>query len=290
MMFVAVQTILVVTQLTHVLADPYKHPQGLPGDALLSGLEEVDGEEGQQVVQWMDARDFYQDEPAVSDYAEEEDLDMEETFANIEEMEEMEPEASEPWSLGGYEEDGFDEVMPVVAEDFVKEHVHQEHHVDDVEVDEAIDIGEELFEVFGDQEEARSGPVNVDEETEEEYVTLKDVEYEEEDIDAMEDVSRESSVGMWNDGVWTEHNEEEEDKLVAEELTHAEHPSDEVREEDGDLAQTCWGYETGTVSCLNLDPDSAMDRMVLVMLKHRFNMHSKCKACPSPDEATPSYM
>merc|ERR1719319_346933 len=135
MMFLAVQTILVVTQLTHVLADPYKHPQGLPGDA----LEEVDGEEGLQVVQWMDARDFYQDEPAVSDYAEEEDLDMEETFANIEEMEEMEPEAWEPRSLGGYEEDGFDEVMPVVAEDFVKEHVHQvlvlEHHVDDVEVD-----------------------------------------------------------------------------------------------------------------------------------------------------------
>merc|ERR1719319_1144127 len=235
MMFLAVQTILVGTQLTHVLADPYKHPQELAGDA----LEEVDGEEGLQVVQWMDARDFYQDEPAVSDYAEEEDLDMEETFANIEEMEEMEPEAWEPRSLGGYEEDGFDEVMPVVAEDFVKEHVNQEHHVDDVEVDEAIDIGEELFEVFEDQEEARSGPVNVDEEYEE-YVTLKDVEYEEEDIDAMEDVSRESSVGMWNDGVWTEHNEEEEDKLVAEELTHAEHPSDEVREEDGDLAQTCW--------------------------------------------------
>merc|ERR1719319_1180841 len=210
MMFLAVQTILVVTQLTHVLAEPYKHPQGLPADALLSGLEEVDGEEGQQVVQWMDARDFYQDEPAVSDYAEEEDLDMEETFANIEEMEEMEPEAWEPWSLGGYEEEGFDEVMPVVAEDFVKEPVHQEHHVDDVEVDEAIDIGEELFEVVEDQEEARSGPVNVDEETEEEYVTLKDVEYEEEDIDAMGDVSRESSVGMWNDGVWTEHNEEEE--------------------------------------------------------------------------------
>merc|ERR1719319_1566020 len=179
MMFLAVQTILVVTQLTHVLAEPYKHPQGLPADALLSGLEEVDGEEGQQVVQWMDARDFYQDEPAVSDYAEEEDLDMEETFANIEEMEEMEPEAWEPWSLGGYEEETFDEVMPVVAEDFVKEHVHQEHHVDDVEVDEAIDIGEELFEVVEDQEEARSGPVNVDEETEEEYVTLKDVEYEE---------------------------------------------------------------------------------------------------------------
>merc|ERR1719319_1642899 len=268
MMFLAVQTILVVTQLTHVLAEPYKHPQGLPADALLSGLEEVDGEEGQQVVQWMDARDFYQDEPAVSDYAEEEDSDMEETFANIEEMEEMEPEAWEPWSLGGYEEEGFDEVMPVVAEDFVKEHVHQEHHVDDVEVDEAIDIGEELledfvkehvhqehhvddvevaeaidigeelFEVFGDQEGARSGPANVDEETEEEYVTLKDVDYEEEDIDAMEDVSREPSVGMWNDGVWTEHNEEEEDKLVAEELTHAEHPSDEVREEDGDVAQT----------------------------------------------------
>ena len=41
------------------------------------------------------------------------------------------------------------------------------------------------------------------------------------------------------------------------------------------------------MSCLGLDPASAMDRLVLAMLEQRRNMVSKCKLCE--DGPAPAY-
>merc|ERR1719319_2048947 len=142
MAFLVVQALLVLLKLTNVLADSYTYygtvyngpvygqlwnEQELAGDAQLGALDEVDGvdgEGGQQVLQWTNARDFYQDEPAMSEYTEEEDFDVEETYANLEEMEEIEPED---------EDEDFADVMPVEEDDFAEEKGYEEHQVDDVE-------------------------------------------------------------------------------------------------------------------------------------------------------------
>ena len=295
MAFPVVQALLVLLKLTHVLADSYTYygpvyngpvygqpwneqvhlhclfsvllghfpspplasphfpslplasprPQELAGDAQLGALDEVDGvdgEEGQQVLQWTNARDFYHDEPAMSEYTEEEDFDVEETYANLEEMEEIEPEAEDD------EEEDFAEVMPVEEDDFAEEKVYEEHQVDDVEEAEAIDLGEELSEIDGDFEKR----LNV----EEEAVELKDAEEEEVDIDFVEDVTREEdeSVG----------------EFLAVEERHGEETLEEVGEEEADVTQTCWVSDSyGAQSCLNLDPATAVDRMLLVMLENR---------------------
>merc|ERR1719509_746365 len=258
MAFPVVQALLVLIKLTHVLADSYTYygpvyngpvygqpwnEQELAGDAQLGALDEVngmDGEEGQQVLQWTNARDFYHDEPAMSEYTEEEDFDVEETYANLEEMEEIEPEAEDD------EEEDFAEVMPVEEDDFAEEKVYEEHQVDDVEEAEAIDLGEELSEIDGDFEKR----LNVEEEAV--------------DIDLMEDVTREVVSPV----------QREEDESVGEFLAveerHGEETLEEVGEEEADMAQTCWVSDSyGAQSCLNLDPADAVDRMLLVMLHNR---------------------
>merc|ERR1740128_174902 len=243
MAFPVVQALLVLLKLTHVLADSYTYygpvyngpvygqpwnEQELAGDAQLGAL----------------------DEPAVSEYTEEEDFDVEETYASLEEMEEIEPEAEDD------EEEDFAEVMPVEEDDFAEEKVYEEYQVDDVEEAEAIDLGEELSEIDGDFEKR----LNV----EEEAVELKDAEEEEVDIDLMEDVTREVVSPV----------QREEDESVGEFLAveerHGEETLEEVGEEEADVAQTCWVSDSyGAQSCLNLDPADAVDRMLLVMLHNR---------------------
>merc|ERR1740128_1071680 len=243
MAFPVVQALLVLLKLTHVLADSYTYygpvyngpvygqpwnEQELAGDAQLGAL----------------------DEPAVSEYTEEEDFDVEETYASLEEMEEIEPEAEDD------EEEYFAEVMPVEEDDFAEEKVYEEYQVDDVEEAEAIDLGEELSEIDGGFEKR----LNV----EEEAVELKDAEEEEVDIDFVEDVTREVVTGVQRG------EDESVGEFLAVEEKHGEETLEEIGEEEADVAQTCWVSDSyGAQSCLNLDPATAVDRMLLVMLENR---------------------
>ena len=285
MAFLALQIFLVLLKLTHILADsssdgpawteevgwsafdpplPDSFPQDLYGDAQLGDKDDVDVQEGQQVLQWNNAGDFYGDEPAVTEYEEEEDVGVPLTYADVEDMDEMEPEAAD-------DEDDYGDVMPVEEEVFAEEVVYGEHQVDDVEEDHPIDGGR-LREYSEDEEVEVSG----EEETREETVELG---YAEEDVVSIDDVEHVSKEG----------EVDAEKEFVDEEVRYGEDATEEVDEVDEDVPETCWSSKDGNVSCLSLDPASAADRLVLAMLEQRRNMASKCKLCEDGPAPAPAY-
>ena len=77
--------------------------------------------------------------------------------------------------------------------------------------------------------------------------------------------------------------------MMTEEVRYGDDAKEEVAEEDEDVTETCWSSEDGNVSCLGLDPASAMDRLVLAMLEQRRNMASKCKLCEDGPAPAPAY-